>query len=438
MVSAMSKDRPWFQPLAAAPHKVEEEARTDVLAADTAHYPACRKRSFPVLKRGSFHRRAGVVLPGLACLLLLAGCHAGKGNEASREAAEAPPANPAVVASPAAQSLHVDDPQSFPLVRATTASTFATLDVTGSVQPDPSREVPVLSLANGRVVALHVGLGNTVRKGQLIMDVQSPDVATAFGAYLKAVADEHLTATQLTRTQLLFSKGAVAQSQLEVAQNGEQDARADLTAAGQQLRILGVDPAHPSDTVHVYAPIAGVVVSQNTTAAGLAGATLAGTTGSITIADLSHVWVVCDVYENDLASVHQGESAQLRFQAFPDQPRTGTISDIGAILDPTIRTAKVRIQVPNPDRSLRIGMFATATLRNGRPLQAVSVPAAAVLHLHDVAFVFIPINGAGNFRRAEVRTGPTLAGNAVQILSGLPDGQQVVANALELQNAATQ
>lgn len=369
-------------------------------------------------------------------LVLLSGCHSH--SEASREASEAPPATPAVVPEGNAQTVHVEGAQSFSVVRASTAQTFATLNVTGSVQPDPSRQIPVFSLANGRVVALHVGLGDTVRKGQLIMDVQSPDVATAFNTYVRAVADEHLTAAQLARTQLLFSKGAVSQSQLEVAQNGEQDAKANLTAAEQQLRILGVDPKNPSDTVHVYAPISGVVTSQNTTAAGIAGATLAGSTGSITIADLSHVWVVCDVYENDLSTVHTGESAEVRFDAFPNQPRSGTISDIGSILDPTIRTAKVRIQVQNPDRNLRIGMFATAVFRNARPAHAIAIPATAVLHLHDAEFVFMPADGAGNFRQIQIHTGSSLQGNTVEVLSGLSAGQQVVADALELQNAAAQ
>ena len=371
-----------------------------------------------------------------AVAALLTGCHSH--TEPSREAAEAPPASPTVVPVGSANSVHLDHPTSFTLARATTQQAFSTLNVTGSVQPDPSREIPVLSIANGRVVALRVGLGDYVHKGQLVMEVQSPDVATAFGTYLRAVADEHLTQTQLTRAQLLFSKGANSQAQLEVAQNGEQDAKSDLTAASQQLRILGVDPAHPSDTVKIYAPISGVVISQNTTAAGIAGASLAGTAGSLTIADLTHVWVVCDVYENDLSTVHLGESAQIRLDAFPNQPRTGTISDIGALLDSSLRTAKVRIQVPNPDRLLRIGMFATATFRNARPILAVAVPGTAILHLHDAEFVFLPSDSDGEFRRVEVHTGTPLAGNAVQVLSGLNDGQQIVANALELQNAAAQ
>ncbi len=373
-----------------------------------------------------------------ACAILsasLAGC---KGNELKREAAEAPPATPQVVETGSDNGVHVQNAKLFPLVAAQARSAFESLNVTGTVQPDVSREVPVLSIANGRVTALHVGLGNYVHKGQLVMDVQSPDVAQAFLSYQTALANENLTNTVLTRDKLLYDKGAIAKSQLDIAENGEADAKAALRASEQELRILGVDKDHPSDTVHVYAPISGVIVAQNTTAAGAAGITFAGSAGSLTIADLSHVWVVCDVYENDLANVHLGEDADIRLNAFPDKVRTGTISDIGAILDPSLRTAKVRIQVQNPDNLLRIGMFATATFHGARAQTVVTVPGNAILHLHDRDYVFLPSGGAGDYRSAAVRTGQTFPGGAVEIQSGLSAGQQVVANALELQNTAGQ
>ena len=365
----------------------------------------------------------------------LTGC---KGTEPDRSAQEAPPAQPAVVEAGGNGLVKVDKPERFTLTAVTTRNTVSTLNVTGTVSPDVSREIPVLSIANGRVVALHAGLGDYVRKGQLIMEVQSPDVATAFAAYLKAVADEHLTQVVLNRDKLLYDKGAIAQSQLEIAQNGEDDARAALLAAQQQLGILGVDRNHPSDTVKVYAPASGVIIAQNTTAAGAAGITFAGANGSFTIADLSHVWVICDVYENDLGSVHLGEHAEIRLNAYADAVRTGTISDIGAVLDPTIRTAKVRIQVPNPGNTLRIGMFATATFVGSRPQTVLAVPADAVLHLHDSEYVFVPADSSGDFRRVTVKSGRALEGNAVQIVSGLNPGQQIVAHALELQNTAAQ
>ena len=334
--------------------------------------------------------------------------------------------------------MHVDTPGQFPLVPVAERSTFASLNVTGQVQPDPAHEVPVLSIANGRVTALKVDIGDVVHKGQLVMQVQSPDVTTAFNSYIKAVADEQLANTTLTRDQLLFGKGAIAQSQLQIAQNGEADAKADLETAGQELRILGVDKSHPGDTVNVYAPISGVVIALNTTAAGAAGLTATGPSGSLTIADLNHVWVVCDVYENDLAQVRLGEHADITLNAFPGQPLEGTISDIGSILDPSIRTAKVRIQVPNPGDRLRIGMFATATFHASTAQTSLVVPADAVLHLHDHDYVFVPAGSQGNFRRLAVTSGQTLPGNAVVISGALQEGQPVVSNALQLEEATEQ
>lgn len=375
---------------------------------------------------------------GLLCVMIigLAGCH--KQDEPGRETQEAPPAMPAVVAAGQSSTVRVDHPNQFPLTAAVVHEVYRTLNATGSVNPDVSRELPVLSLANGRVINLRVRLGDTVRKGQPIMDVQSPDISAAFGNYIKAVNDEHLARITLERDKGLYDKGAIAQTQLEFAENAEGDAQALLTASEQQLRILGANKNHPSDTVTINAPTSGVVISQNATAAGAAGVTYAGSGGSLIIADLSHVWVICDVYENDLASVHLGDQAKIRLSAYPGKVLTGTIGDIGAILDPSIRTAKVRIQVPNPGDLLRLGMFATATFQSAKQNAVIAVPSDAVLHLHDHAFVFLPIDANGSFRTAEVATGRGLPSNLVEITSGLQAGQQVVANALELQNTVAQ
>ena len=368
--------------------------------------------------------------------LLVSGCH--KQDEADRQAQEAPPSDASAQTPAAAGTVKADNPAQFSLVQASTQQRFNTLSVTGSVNPDVSRELPVLSLANGRVVNLRVRLGDTVKKGQPIMDVQSPDVSTAFASYIKAVSDEHLAHVTLERDKLLYDKGAIAQTQLEAAEDGEQDATADLKASEQQLRILGVDKNKPGDTVTIYAPTSGVIITQNATAAAAAGVTYAGSTGSLTIADLSHIWVVCDVYENDLASVHLGDQAEIRLSAYPGRVLHGTVSDIGAVLDPSIRTAKVRIQVQNPEGILRLGMFATATLQSRKEATVITVPGNAILHLHDQAFVFVPVNSTGTFRTVTVKTGETLPGNFVEVTSGLSAGQTVVANALELQNATAQ
>ena len=383
----------------------------------------------------SSHSAAGAYRIG-APLLLFALSLAGCKHDAAPQSAEAPPAAQ-VEETSGSNLVHVDAAGRFSLVQATTQPIRSTLQVTGSVNPDVSREIPVLSLANGRVVALHVGLGDTVRKGQLVMEVQSPDVSTAFNGYLKAVNDEHLTSVTLERDNLLYNKGAIPKSQQEGAQNGEDDARADLTAAEQQLKILGVDKNHPSENVRIYAPTSGVVTAQNVTAAGAAGITYAGSAGSLTIADLSHVWVICDVYENDLANVHLGQHADITLNAFPGKTFSGTISDIGAQLDPTLRTAKVRIQVENPQHLLRIGMFATAILQGSRAEQQTVVPATAVLQLHDRSYVFEPA-GNGSFKRVLVKTGTTLPGSLIELTGGIQSGEQVVNNALDLENAAEQ
>ncbi len=373
------------------------------------------------------------IAPSLLLAFGLAGCK----HEAASAASEAPPSSVQVEQTGGSSVVHVERAGRFPLVQSESQEVRSTLQVTGTVNPDVSREIPVLSLANGRVVALHVGLGATVHKGELVMEVQSPDVSTAFDAYLKAVNDEHLTSVTLDRDKLLFDKGAIPKSQLEAAQDGEDDANADLTAAEQQLKILGVDKNHPSETVKIYAPASGVIIAQNVTAAGAAGISYAGSTGSLTIADLSHVWIICDVYENDLADVHLGQHANIQLNAFPGKIFSGTISDIGAQLDPNLRTAKVRIQVANPQSLLRLGMFATGSLQGSRPEQKTAIPAAAVLQLHDRSYVFVPA-GDGNFKRVQVKIGTTLPGNLLEIQAGLDAGQQVVGNALDLENTADQ
>jgi len=367
----------------------------------------------------------------VAACALLAAC------EKKFNPSDGAPPQSQVVATGDMSLVTVDKPSLFPLVAADEVQVPNLLTVTGSVNPDVSREIPVLSLANGRVTALRVGLGDYVRKGQPVMDVQSPDVSTAFNGYLKAVNDEHLTNVTLTRDKLLYDKGAIPHSQLEGAQDGEDDAKADLNAAAQQLRILGVDKDHPSEIVHIAAPASGVIIAQNVTNSGAAGITYAGNTGSLLIADLSHVWVIVDVYENDLAQVHLGQHADIHLSAFPGRTFSGTISDIGAVLDPSLRTAKVRIQVQNPDNLLRLGMFATATIVSASPHAATAVPATAVLQLHDRSSVFVPAENS-NFRRVVVTTGRTLDDGRIVVLSGIAPGQQVVANALSLQNTADQ
>ena len=239
----------------------------------------------------------------------------------------------------------VDKPDQFPLVAADTVEASAELNVTGSVFPDIAREVPVISLASGRVVDIKARLGDNVKKGQLLLKVQSPDVTNTYDVYLKAVNDEQMTNKAYLRAKDLYAHGAISQEMLEQAEDAEKDNQADLKAAEEQLKTLGIDKNDPQSVVPVYAPISGVIVAQNVTDAAATGVTYSGNATAFTIADLSVVWIVCDVYENDIPKLQTGEIAQIKLTAYPDRMLTGRVSDIGPILDPNIRTAKVRIEV---------------------------------------------------------------------------------------------
>lgn len=375
------------------------------------------------------HLRAALAASLLAAAL--SGC---KGKEQGDGAP--PPAKVVEVADMNVITLDSKDAERFPVVQAGQMEAAAELAVTGTVSPDVSREVPVISLANGRVVDIKARLDDNVRKGQLLFSVESPDVSGAFNAYLKAVNDEHLANAAYKRADDLFKHGAISQSALEQAEDTEKDAKADLEAADAQLKILGVDKSHPSSVVHVYAPTSGVIIGQNITNAAAAGVALSGSSTAFTIADLSTVWILCDVYENDIPKLQLGQEAHIHLSAYPDRVLTGRVSDIGPILDPSVRTAKVRIEVANPG-ILRLGMFATATFTSTRKQTYAVIPADAVMHLHDRDWVYVPAGGT-QFKRVEVRAGQMLEGNRQQILSGLQPGQQVVTHALLLETAGNQ
>lgn len=363
--------------------------------------------------------------------LLIAGCK-------DKSHASEPAPIPQVITVSDMNLITIDphDAPKFSIATAGQIESSPELNATGSVFPDVSREVPVISIANGRVVDIRARLDDQVKKGQLLFRVQSPDATTARDAYNKAVNDEKLARRAYERANDLYKHGAIAQAQMEQAEDVAKDAESDLKAAEEQLQTLGVDKKHPSNVVPVYAPISGVIVAQNITQAAAAGVNLSGSATAFTIADLSRVWIMADVYENDIPKLQLGQQAQIHINAYPDRPLTGRISDIGPILDPSIRTAKVRIEVANPG-FLRLGMFATATFTSRTREIHAAVPAEAVLHLHDRDWVFVPA-GNNQFKRTEVRTGHMIDGNRQEILSGIAPDQKIVAKALLLETAGNQ
>ena len=366
----------------------------------------------------------------LGATIVFGGC----GNGKSDAAAEAPP--PAQVEHEADGSvIRVEHPEQFTLATAVKHKAAPALNVTGVVQPDIARAVPVISLAAGRVVEIKARLGDVVKKGQLLLRVRSNDVAGAYQTYLKAENDERLARQQLERAKDLYEKGATAKSILEQAEDTEQDAKVDLDTATEQLRLLGVDKDHPSGIVDVVAPISGVITDQQVTnAAGVQG--LAGP-NPFTISDLSYVWILCDVYENDLDAVHLGEFADIRLNAYPNKVLKGRIDNILPVLDPSIRTAKVRLEVANPGQIMRVGMFVTATFYGNEAVMRAAIPATAILHLHDRDSVFVPA-GDKTFQRVEITSGIMLPGGMHEVISGIKPGTRIIQNALVFQNTVEQ
>ena len=364
--------------------------------------------------------------------LLPAGC--GKKVTAQDGAADTGPAPTTVQPDLDSNNFKVDHPEQFVLAAAGEHVATPELNVTGVVNPDVSRQVPVPSLATGRIVEIDARLGDEVKKGQLLFKVRSSDIANAFSNYRQAVKNEELTKIQLERANILLQHGAIPKSGQEIAQNAEDDNLVVLETAKEQLGLLGVDPQHPTGIVEVFAPVAGTITDQEIT--NQSGVQALTPPNPFTISDMSRVWIICDVWENNMSQVHIGEYADIHLVAYPERVLKARISNILPIVDPNIRTAKVRLEVENPGL-MRVGMFVTATFHGQTTQRHATVPATAILHLHDREWVYAPL-GNGRFRRQEVVAGNTLPDGTQEVVSGLKPGDQVVARALVLQNTVEQ
>ncbi len=329
----------------------------------------------------------------------------------------------------------VQHPEQFPLATAGEHVAAPELNVTGVVNPDVSRQRTVPSLATGRIVEINARLGDEVKAGQLLFKVRSPDVAGAYSNYRQAVKNEELTRVQLDRANVLFEHGAIPKSQQEIAQNAEDDNVVVLETTKEQLGLMGLDPEHPTGEISVFAPVSGTITDQEITLQ--AAVQSYSTPTPFTISDMSHVWIICDVWENNMSQVHLNEFADIHLAAYPDRVLKARISNILPVVDPNIRTAKVRLEVENPGL-MRLGMFVTATFHGNTAEKRATVPATAILHLRDRDWVYRPL-GNGHFRRLEVKAGAMLDGNKTQeVITGLNPGEQVVLNALVFQNTVEQ
>jgi membrane fusion protein, heavy metal efflux system len=351
--------------------------------------------------------------------LMITGCS----HEAVNAASNIEPAT--TIESVADRSVvTVANPQRFSVAQAIMRRESDQILANGVIAADVSRTYPVNSLSSGRVVEIRARLGDDVQKGQLLLTMTSPDMAQAISDLQKFRANEALTKTQLDRAQVLNSHGVLAQKDLEVAQDAYNKARIDTQAAEEHIRILGGDPQRLSSQIEIHAPVSGTIIEQNvTSAAGIKS--LDNAPSLFTIADLSSVWVLCDVYENDLARVRLGDRAEIELNAYPSRRLTGHVANISKLLDPNTRAAKVRIELKNEAGILRPNMFASVHFVSQGTETRIVIPASAILRLQDRDWVFIK-----QFRRTEVHAGPVNPDKTQQVLSGLRTGQQVVSDAL--------
>lgn len=336
----------------------------------------------------------------------------------------------------------VEQAASFKLVPIESRSLPSILTTSGTVSPDVNRTIHMTSLGSGRVVELNARLSDQVRKGQVLLSIASSDLGSANSDYQKARADEELSRKGIERAQLLYSHGALAEKDLQVAQDTEDKAKVDLQTTSQRVRILGGDPDHPASVIQLRAPVSGVIVEQNV--AGAEGIkSLDNSPSLFTIADLTQVWILCDVYENDLGSVRLGDAAEIRLNPFPERVFHGKVADISRVLDPNTRSAKVRVVLPNSDGSLRPGMYASATFRSHKLQPQLVVPSAAIMRLQDKDWLFRKEgqggegkNGSQRFRQIEIHTTGRTEDGSQQIAAGtVLSGQEVILNALEFSSA---
>ena len=364
---------------------------------------------------------------GAMAMAVLSAALTGCGHDSAHAAPNAAP-EPAVESVPDRDVITIPNPERFTVTQAAARHESDQLVANGVVAADVSRSYAVNAFSSGRVVDVKVRLGDDVQKGQILLTMTSTDMSQALSDYQKFQADAALAKTQLDRAQLLFSHGAAPQKDVEVAEDASHKASIDEKTAEERIRLLGGDPMHPSPLIEIHAPVAGTIVEQNvTSAAGVKS--LDNSPNLFTIADLSNVWILCDVYENDLGRIHLGDRAEIELNAYPAKPLAGSVTNISKVLDPNTRAAKVRIELTNEAGKLRPNMFATVHFVSQGMETRTVIPSSAVLRLQDRDWVYVKLKDQ-RFRKLEVEAGPVNADKTQQILGGLHPGDQVVINAL--------
>ncbi len=395
-------------------------------------YPACWLRVQKLSMKstsGLCGKRAEalVILSACGLLLALSGCKgrpvSANSSSQSQQNAPAGTDTASLFTIPAAQMNHLQ------IVRVEVRNLPNKLRLTGSVTYNNFETTPVITQVTGVVSRVVAFPGEIVHTGQPMLYVSSPQYAQMRSDYVKARDAYWLAQKNYSRAQDLYAHHAIAMRDLEQAQSAEEQAQADLTAAWQALKVLGLEspqevlknPASPE--IPVLAPLTGEVVERSVSPGQLIQG---GATQCFTISNMRTVWVLANVYQHDLAYIHLGDPVIIETDAYP-MVFHGRISYIASALDPTTRTLQVRVVTQNPGQRLKKDMYVTVIVNAGELHHALTVPDSAVLrNAENQPFVYA-VAGPQQFARRLVTIGQTQDGRT-QILSGLSEGEQVVAD----------
>ena len=371
-----------------------------------------------------------------AIMLALDGC-GGAGEQASKmtsfSTAESRESKAELFTLPADQMSHIQ------VVTVAQGSLARILRLTGAVEYNDFKTTPVITQVGGPVSRVMVVQGEHVRAGQALLYVASPDYSLLRSAYIKARDAFQLADKFYRRAQDLYAHGAIAQSDLEQAQSNRAQAQADFESSADAIRILGIaDPETivtkaPSPEIPLYSPVSGEVVDRTCSAGQLLAA---GATQCFTLSDMSSVWILVNVYQNDVAYVHVGDPVAIRNESYPDVVR-GKIEYISPALDPNTRTLQARVEAPNPGERLKKEMYVTAEVQAGVIASALFVPNSSVLRDdQNMPYVYLQ-TGERQFARRVVTLGESQNGKT-QILTGLQANDHVVGDGslfLQFQNS---
>jgi RND family efflux transporter MFP subunit len=312
-----------------------------------------------------------------------------------------------------------------------TSSAGGAVTIPAVIEANAYGRVQVTPLVGGRVTRVDAELGQPVRRGATLALVYSPGLAEAQTRFLSTRAELEATTQELKRTERLVAIGAASQQELERIRASHTSVATAVEGARAQLVLLGMTPTAitkltaPSEitaTTSVAAPISGTVIERQANP----GLNVDPSMPLFTIVDLSNVWAIGDVYERDFPHVRVGSQATITTAAYPGLTLAGRITYIDPQLNPATRTARVRVEVPNPRGELRLGMYAELQIASGAGSQVLTVPRDAVQTIGDRQFVYIAAAGSrGRFIEREVRLG-NASGENVEVTTGVAPGDTVV------------